>query len=147
MVTARTGFLSDAGFTLLELLIVIAILGLLAVVGTVQLTGYLGKARTDTTKLQVDQLSTALDLFRIDVGRLPSNDEGLNALLEMPPESSGWRGPYLRKPEAIRDPWGRAFVYRRPGEHGEYDIVSFGADGRAGGSGEDTDVFNWQTVR
>jgi general secretion pathway protein G len=147
MVSSRTGTLSDAGFTLLELLIVIAILGLLAVVGTLQLTSYLGKARTDTTKLQVDQLATALDLFRIDVGRLPTTDEGLRALLESSSELDGWRGPYLRKPEAIRDAWGRPFVYRQPGEHGQYDIVSYGADGRPGGSGEDADVFNWQAKR
>ena len=147
MIAAGTKLSCDDGFTLLELLIVIAILGLLAVVGTVQLTGYLGRARSDTAKLQVDQLATALDFFRIDVGRLPTNDEGLKALVEMPPEVSGWRGPYLRKPDAIRDPWGRPFVYRQPGEHGEYDVISYGADGRPGGSGEDVDVSNWQAGR
>ena len=134
---------SDAGFTLLELLIVIAILGLLAVIGTVQLTGYLGSARSDTAKLQLDQLATALDLFRVDVGRLPTTEEGLGALLKQPSDAGRWRGPYLRKAEAISDPWGRVFSYKRPGEHGEYDLVSFGADGKPGGDGEDLDVVNW----
>lgn len=134
---------SDAGFTLLELLIVIAILGLLGVVGTLQLTGYLAGARTDTAKLQLDQLATALDLFRVDVGRLPTNEEGLSALLTKPAELGRWRGPYLRKVQAINDPWGRPFNYKIPGEHGEYDLVSYGADGKAGGDGENIDVANW----
>jgi general secretion pathway protein G len=135
---------SDAGFTLLELLIVMGILGLLGVVGAIQLSGYLGQARTDTARLQLDQLVTALDLFRIDVKRLPSSEEGLRALVEMPAGASGWRGPYLRKSEALMDPWGKAFLYARPGQHGEYDLASYGADGRPGGSGEDLDVINWR---
>jgi general secretion pathway protein G len=134
----------DEGFTLLELLIVIAILALLAVVGTVQLSGYLGRARSDTARLQLDQLSTALDLFRVDVKRLPTTEEGLQALLIEPSGIEGWRGPYLRKAQAIVDPWGRTFIYRRPGEHGEYDLSSLGADGRPGGTGEDLDVVSWQ---
>jgi len=133
----------DAGFTLLELLIVIAILGLLGVVGTIQLTGYLGSARTDTAKLQLDQLSTALDLYRVDVGRLPTTEEGLNSLLARPTDAARWRGPYLRKAQAISDPWGRIFSYKFPGEHGEYDLVSYGADGKPGGDGENLDIANW----
>ena len=137
---------ADEGFTLIELLIVIAILGLLAALGATQLSGYLGRARSDTAQLQIDQLTTALDLFRIDVGRLPTTDEGLN-LLEAPAGASKWRGPYLKKRDAIVDPWGKPFSYRRPGERGEYDIVSFGADGRKGGTGEDLDVSNSQSTR
>src|SRR6266702_3414034 len=133
----------DAGFTLLELLIVIAILGLLGVVGVIQLTGYLGGARTDTAKLQLDQLSTALDLYRVDVGRLPTTQEGLNSLLVRPTDVARWRGPYLRKAQAINDPWGRVFGYKFPGEHGEYDLVSYGADGQPGGDGENLDISNW----
>src|SRR6516164_6677902 len=117
-VAVRASWRSDEGFTLLELLIVIAILGMLAVVGTLQLMSYLDRARTDTARLQVDQLAAALNLFRIDVGRLPTSDEGLKALVEAPQTVDGWRGPYLTKPEAIRDPWGRLFVYRQPGSHG-----------------------------
>ena len=134
---------SDSGFTLLELLIVIAILGLLGVVGTVQLVGYLGSARTDTAKLQLDQLSMALDLFRVDVGRLPTTEEGLNSLLAPPADTARWRGPYLKKAEAINDPWGKVFSYKIPGEHGEYDLISYGADGKPGGEGENLDVANW----
>jgi general secretion pathway protein G len=144
MIAQRAEQYPDAGFTLLELLIVIAILSLLAVIGTLQLSGYLGHARTDTARLQLDQLSTALDLYRVDIRRLPTNEEGLRALLEKPDGVENWRGPYLKKSQAIVDPWGRLFIYRRPGEHGEYDLSSFGADGRPGGTGEDLDVSNWQ---
>jgi general secretion pathway protein G len=133
----------DAGFTLLELLIVIAILGLLGVVGTVQLTGYLGRAKTDTAKMQLDQLANAIELYRLDVGRPPTSEEGLNALISTTSAISGWRGPYLRKSQAIVDPWGRMFSYKFPGEHGEYDLITFGGDGRVGGQGVDADVANW----
>jgi general secretion pathway protein G len=144
-IRVRQTLSSNAGFTLLELLIVIAILGLLGVVGTIQLSGYLGRARTDTTRLQIDQLVTALDLYRIDVGRLPTTDEGLRALLESPAGISQWRGPYLRKNNSIVDPWGRPFLYRQPGEDGEFDLTSLGADGKSGGVGEDADVSTRQT--
>jgi general secretion pathway protein G len=132
----------DAGFTLLELLIVMTILGMLGVLGTIQLVGYLEWARVDTAKLQLDQLTTSLDLFRVDVGRLPTSEEGLKALLELPSNAARWRGPYLRKAEAIVDPWGRPFIYRQPGERRDYDLVSFGADGRPGGTGQDRDISN-----
>ena len=131
------------GLTLLELLIVIIILGLIGVVGSLQVVSYLGRAKTDTAKLLVDQLSTALDLYRIDVGRLPSTDEGLTALIDRPDAARNWNGPYLKKRAALSDPWGRAIQYRQPGEHGEFDLFSFGADGRPGGDGEDKDVTNW----
>src|SRR4030081_3025459 len=97
MNTIRIDAPPDAGFTLLELLIVIAILGMLAVLGSMQLTGYLGRARTDTAKLQIEQLTKALHVFRIDVGRFPTGNEGLIALFEAPAEATGWRGPYMRK--------------------------------------------------
>lgn len=139
-VAHRKTSVADEGFTLLELLIVIAILGLLGVIGTVQLYGYLGRARSDTARLQIDQLTTALDLFRIDVGRLPTTDEGLKALLDTPSGLTTWRGPYLKKTGAIVDPWGRAFVYRQPGQGADYDLLSLGADGKPGGTGEDIDV-------
>jgi general secretion pathway protein G len=142
-VAVRTSWRSDEGFTLLELLIVIAILGMLAVVGTLQLMSYLDRARTDTARLQIDQLAAALNLFRIDVGRLPTNEEGLKILVEQPQAVEGWRGPYLTKPEAIRDPWGRLFLYRQPGSHGPYDLMSYGADAQAGASG-DAEIVNWQ---
>src|SRR5260370_38074966 len=125
VITIRAHLRSEAGFTLLELLIVIAILGMLAVVGTVQMMSYLERARGDTAKLQIDQLGAALNLFRIDVGRWPTNDEGLKALVEVPVAVDGWRGRYLTKPEAIRDPWGPTFVYRQPGSHRQYDLINY----------------------
>lgn len=132
----------DAGFTLLELLIVLVILGLIGTVGSIQLMQHLGKAKVDTAKLQIEQLSTAIDMFRIDGGRLPSTDEGLSALLSRPGQMPGWNGPYLRKQAAIMDPWGRPIEYRFPGEHGEYDLITYGSDGRPGGSSESQDVAN-----
>jgi general secretion pathway protein G len=147
IITRRKGLRSEAGFTLLELLIVIAILGMLAVVGTVQMMSYLERARTDTAMLEIDQLGAALNLYRIDVGRLPTSDEGLKALLEAPPSVEHWRGPYLTKPEAIRDPWGRMFVYRQPGSHGPYDLMSYGADGSSSVTGDNFEIVNWQKAQ
>jgi general secretion pathway protein G len=129
--------------TLLEILVVMVILGLLATLGSFQLTSYLDRARTDTARLQVQELMTALDLFRIDVGRVPSTGEGLLALLQAPSGSQYWRGPYLRNKNILTDPWRRPYQYKSPGEHGEYDLISFGADGVAGGDKENRDVASW----
>ncbi len=126
------------GMTLLEILIVMVILGLLATLG------YLGRAKSDTARLQLQELATALDLYRIDVGRLPSTTEGLQALVEKPIEATVWRGPYLRNRSILTDPWQRPYRYQAPGEHLEYDLASFGADGRQGGENENRDVTNWQ---
>jgi len=136
----------ERGMTLLEVLIVMVILGLLAALGSTQLMAYLGRARTDSARLQIQELSTALDLFRIDVGRLPSSAEGLGVLVQPPPNLKSWRGPYLRKTSALLDPWGRPYIFRSPGEHGEFDLSSLGSDGNLGGNGEDRDVANW-TIR
>lgn len=128
----------ERGMTLLELLIVMVILGLLATLGSVQLIGYLGRAKTDTARLQINEIATALDLYRIDVGRLPTTEEGLKALLAKPATAERWGGPYLKK--SIDDPWQRPFQYRTPGEKAEYDLVSYGSDGRQGGSDEASDI-------
>lgn len=143
LATKKQDWHSESGLTLLELLIVISILGMLAVVAAVPLSRYLGKSKTDTASLQIGQLDVALDLFRLDVGRLPTPEEGLTALLAKPATAPKWNGPYLKKRAAIADPWGKAFHYRIPGEHGEYDIYSLGADGQAGGEGENGDVAGW----
>ncbi len=132
-----------SGMTLLEILVVMVILGLLATLGSFQLMGYLDRARTDTARLQVQELMTALDLFRIDVGRVPSTGEGLQALLQAPDGNAGWRGPYLRSKTILIDPWRRPYQYKAPGEHGEYDLVSLGADGAVGGEKENRDVASW----
>lgn len=132
-----------AGFTLVELLVVLVILGLLAAVASPQAMRYLGGAKHDAAKLQLQGLSTAVDLYRLDVGRYPSREEGLAALVQKPSAQERWNGPYVRKAEQLQDPWGRAWRYRAPGEHGPYDLFSLGADDRAGGAGEDRDVTSW----
>jgi general secretion pathway protein G len=134
------------GMTLLEILVVMVILGLLATLGSIQLMGYLGRAKTDTARLQVQELMTALDLFRIDAGRLPSTDEGLKALIDGPSGLTQWRGPYLRSRSILTDPWRRPYQYKSPGEHGEYDLLTLGADGVAGGERENRDVASWNEL-
>ena len=131
------------GFTLLELLVVLVILGLLAAVAVPQVLNYLGGARTDAAGLQVQQLSATLDLYRLDAGRYPNQDEGLDALLVRPSDAKAWNGPYVKKEEMLVDPWGNRFIYRFPGEHGAYDLFSLGADGEEGGEDEDQDVVSW----
>jgi general secretion pathway protein G len=130
--------------TLLEVLIVMVILALIGTIGGLQLTTYLGRARTDTARLQMQEITTALELFRVDVGRAPTTAEGLAALLKSPDGLPNWRGPYLRKPENLQDPWQRAFLYKSPGEHSEFDLASMGADNQPGGDGENSDVKNWR---
>jgi len=133
---------NEHGVTLLELLVVMVILGLLATLGSIQLFSYLARAKTDTARLQIQELTTALDLFRIDVGRVPSTSEGLLALMEPPADLPSWRGPYIRKRSVLIDPWGRAYFYKAPGASREFEIVSFGADGRSGGENENRDIVN-----
>ena len=133
----------SGGFTLLELLVVLVILGLLAAVAVPQVLNYLGGARTDAAALQIQQLTLTLDLYRLDTGRYPNQQEGLDALMEQPVAAKVWNGPYVKKEEMLVDPWGNRFIYRRPGEHGDYDLFSLGGDGEAGGEGEDRDVVSW----
>jgi general secretion pathway protein G len=136
----------NVGFTLIELLVVLAILALLAGLVGSQVIGYLGRAKSDTARLQVEQLSQSLDLFMIDVGRYPTNEEGLESLVKAPKNINNWHGPYLKKGTVPKDPWGRDYVYRSPGEHGAYDLYSLGADGSEGGDGENADITNWHDV-
>ena len=131
-----------AGFTLLELLVVLVIIGLLAGYVGPQFFKQIGKSESKTATAQIDALGKALDQYRLDTGRYPSTEEGLAALWVQPAGESRWWGPYLRKAPP-KDPWGREYQYRAPGEHGEYDLFSLGKDGREGGGGEDQDVSNW----
>lgn len=133
----------QAGFTLVELLVVLVILGLIAGFATPQLLKYLSNAKTDAAGVQITQLGTVLDLYRLEVGRYPSEEEGLEALRERPANAEKWDGPYVRKAESLIDPWGRPYHYRIPGQNGEYDLYTLGADGREGGAGENQDVTNW----
>ena len=133
----------ERGFTLIELLVVLVILGFLAAIAAPQVIKYLGTAKTDTAKVQVDRLSTVLDLYRLEVGHYPTQEQGLDALLTRPPGTDNWNGPYIKKRETLTDPWGRPYRYRYPGEHGEYDVYSLGADGQVGGEGENRDITSW----
>jgi general secretion pathway protein G len=136
----RTGNLSP-GFTLIELLVVLAILALLAALVTPQVLKYLARARVDTTHLQIQHLSTALDLFQIDMHRYPTTDEGLGALAQPPAGSTSWTGPYLKKADTLVDPWGHPYVYRSPGQHGDFDLYSLGPEGSSGS--ESQIISNW----
>jgi general secretion pathway protein G len=130
------------GFTLIELLVVMVILGLLAALVGPRLFGHVGAANQKAAKTQIEMLGQALDAFRLDVGRYPSTSEGLNALVTNP-GVEGWNGPYLKK-GLPNDPWKKPYQYQAPGEHGDYDIVSYGADGAPGGEGESKDVTSWE---
>lgn len=135
---------SEDGFTLLELLVVLAILGLLAAIVGPQAIRYLGSSKTQTAQVQVKNVAAALQLYRLDVGRYPTNEEGLQALLKAPPSASMWNGPYLPDSSAITDPWGKPYLLKAPGDHGEADVYSLGSDGTARGTGEARDVGNWK---
>jgi general secretion pathway protein G len=135
----------ERGFTLFELLVVITILGLLAALVAPKFFGKVSEAKQKTAKAQIEMFGTALDTFRLDVGRYPTMEEGLKALREKPSGAEGWQGPYLPK-EIPVDPWRRPYVYKCPGEHGDYDLISYGLDGVEGGEGENQDVVNWKDI-
>jgi general secretion pathway protein G len=141
--THRRSQVRQAGFTLIELLVVLVILGLLAAFAAPQVLNYLSRAKSDAAKVQVQNIASILDLYRLEVGSYPSEDEGLDALLEPPPDAPRWNGPYVKKRDALIDPWGQTYLYRYPGEHGAYDLYSLGADQSEGGEGEDQDVTSW----
>jgi len=140
---SRPGQLRFGGFTLLELLVVLVILGLLASLVGPQVLRHVGSSKTKTAALQIQELGAALDLYRLEVGRYPSSQEGLDALLKAPSGAGNWNGPYLTKSVIRKDPWGNDYLYSFPGEHGEYDLYSLGADGQEGGDGENQDVHSW----
>ena len=130
------------GFTLLELLVVVAIIGLLVGYVAPRYFGQIGKSEVNSAKAQIDALEKALDQYRLDTGRYPTGELGLNALVERPPNEPKWNGPYLRKAVPL-DPWGNQYLYKIPGERGDYDIVSYGKDRQPGGAGEDADITNY----
>lgn len=130
------------GFTLLELLVVVAILGLLVGYVAPRYFGQIGKSEVTTARAQIDALEKALDQYRLDTGRYPSTEAGLAALVERPQNEPKWNGPYIRK-NVPPDPWGKPYLYKAPGEHGDYDLVSHGKDGQPGGTGENADITNY----
>lgn len=137
-------YTSSFGFTLIELLVVLVILGLLAGLVGPQVMKYLGGAKTDSARLQIENIASSLELYRLDVGRYPNSSEGLQALIEAPPGASSWNGPYFKKKQVPKDPWGNDYHYRSPGEHGPFDIYTLGADNADGGESENRDVVSWQ---
>ena len=143
MVTKRRYCRRQAGFTLVELLVVLIILGLIAAFAAPQVIKYIGGAKSDSAKIQVERLSGVLDLYRLQVGRYPSDDEGLDAMMDQPADAPNWDGPYLKKADALIDPWGRPYLYRFPGEYGDFDLYTLGADGQDGGEGENRDLTSW----
>jgi general secretion pathway protein G len=122
---------NDAGYTLLELLVVMGILAILTAIATPQLMGYVGKAKTQSAQIQIQSIGTALELYYMENGSYPSQSVGLKALVEPPPEATHWNGPYLKKAQNLLDPWGRPYQYNYPAENGDYLIYSLGPTGKA----------------
>jgi general secretion pathway protein G len=134
----------QSGFTLVELLVVLAILGLLVGLVGPQVMKHLGGAKSDTARLQIADLGAALDLFYLDNGRYPTGSEGLFALVQPVPGLPTWDGPYLKKQSLPKDPWGREYQFRAPGESAAYELFSLGADGAPGGEGDARDILSWE---
>lgn len=132
----------EDGYTLTELLVVMFILVLLAGLVGPRVIGYLGGAKSDTARIQLSSLQSSLDLFMIDVGRFPSEAEGLKALVERPEGVAEWNGPYLKNETGLTDPWGQPYRYRTPGQRNEYDLFSLGSDKAEGGEGDKADVVS-----
>lgn len=132
----------QTGFTLLELLVVVVIIGLLASYVGPKYFAQIGKSEVKTAQAQIDALEKALDQYRLDMGRYPTTEEGLSALMQSPGANPKWLGPYLKKNVPL-DPWGNPYQYKLPGQHGEFDLFSYGKDGQPGGEGEAADIGNW----
>ncbi|WP_315721967.1 MULTISPECIES: type II secretion system major pseudopilin GspG [unclassified Bradyrhizobium] len=144
----RTAREYERGFTLVEMLVVITIIGLIMGLIGPRVLNYLSESKTKAARIQLQSFSAALDLFYLDAGRYPSTSEGLAALAQRPAGLSAWNGPYLKGGAVPKDPWNTDYVYRAPGDHGPYDILSYGADGQEGGSGTAADVvLGTQTSR
>jgi general secretion pathway protein G len=138
----RTRRHRERGFTLVEILVVITIIGLIMGLVGPRVLNHLTESKAKAARIQIESFANALDLFFLDAGRYPSSSEGLVALVQRPGSISGWNGPYLRGGVVPADPWGSSYIYRSPGERGAYDIISFGADGQEGGTGTASDITN-----
>lgn len=139
-------FRASSGFTLMELLIVLVIIGLLAALVGPILFQRINPAKQSVARAQIENLMTALDSYFIDTGHFPTVQQGLNALRAKPENETKWAGPYLKK-EIPKDPWGNPFQYRTPGRNGGYEITSLGADGKEGGDGENQDINSWESEK
>ncbi len=133
----------DQGFTLLELLVALTIISLLVGVAVPQVLRYLDRAKYETAKIEIANIGGAIDLFKLDVNRFPTSEEGLKVLSVGAGSTVGWNGPYLKKSSALLDPWGRPYRYTSPGKHGAYDLYTLGADDAEGGDGVNRDATNW----
>ncbi len=134
---------SEAGYTLVELLVVITIIGLIVALVGPRVLNYLGESKVKTARIQIQGFSSALDLFYLDTGRYPMTSEGLGALVQRTAGAANWNGPYLKGGTVPADPWGKPYAYRSPSDHGPYDIISLGSDGQEGGTGTAADITSW----
>jgi general secretion pathway protein G len=140
----RSALQGQRGFTLVELLVVITIIALIMGIVGPRVLNYLTESKAKAAKIQIESFASALDLFFLDTGRYPNGSEGLSALVRRPGNINSWNGPYLKGGVVPPDPWGNGYVYRSPGQHGTYDILSYGADGTEGGTGAAQDITSWQ---
>jgi general secretion pathway protein G len=134
----------EQGFTLIEILVVITIIGLIMGLVGPRVLNYLSEAKGKAAKIQIESFASGLDLYFLDAGRYPTTSEGLTALVQRPSNALPWNGPYLKGAVVPPDPWGNPYVYRMPGQHGTYDIISYGSDGTEGGTGAAADITSWQ---
>lgn len=134
---------AQAGYTLMELLVTLSIMAVLIAIISPQIMGYLGRAKRESAIVQMKNIEAALDLYYLDMGAYPTSEEGLSVLWTKPENDSNWHGPYLRVKNELQDPWGEAFHYKSPGDHGTYDLLTLSADKALGGDGEAADVANW----
>jgi general secretion pathway protein G len=134
---------AERGFTLIEMLVVISIIAIIMALVGPRVLNFLGESKVKAAKIQIESLGSALDLYSLDTGQYPSSSEGLEALMQRPGGVASWSGPYLKGNVVPKDPWGRPYIYRSPGQHGAYDILSYGADGQEGGTGAAADITSW----
>ncbi|MDD2800473.1 MAG: type II secretion system major pseudopilin GspG [Methylobacter sp.] len=135
---------AQTGFTLLELLVVLGIIAMLAGIVGPQVMKHMGESKTKAAKVQIEDLAASLDMYKLDLGRYPTSEQGLNALIQAPDDAKRWNGPYLRKSKIPLDPWQQEYHYAAPGAHGKFDLFSWGADAKEGGEGEDQDITSWE---
>lgn len=136
--------IKQAGFSLIELLVVLAILALLIGVVAPQVMKHLGKAKSDSARLQIEDLGAALDMYYLEIGDYPTTDQGITALIKSPENVNNWNGPYMKKKKIPMDPWQQEYHYQSPGENGDYDLYTLGKDNQLGGEKENKDVFSWE---
>jgi general secretion pathway protein G len=145
---SRSKLIKDLkGFTLIELMVVMVILGLLAALVAPKIFSKLDMAKTNSAYTQIELFGTALDSFRLDTGRYPTTSEGLEALIASSSAEENWTGPYLKKEDIPDDPWDNPYIYKSPGDHGDYDLYSYGADGTEGGEKANRDVASWKGLK